>query len=72
MSRMKTRRLFCAARARLIDLLEQSDCVGAAALSEKHVIRSKNSAVRVFPKALGVADARRSEQSAKPPPDQTA
>lgn len=71
MSRMKTCGVFCTARARLIDLLEQSDREGAVALNEKHAIRHKDSAARVFPKAPAVADARRSEQSVKPPSDLT-
>jgi hypothetical protein len=50
---MKARRLFCAARARLIDLLEKGDREGAATINEKNVIRHKYSAARVFPKAPG-------------------
>ena len=40
-------------RTRLIDLLEKGDREGMATLNQKHVIRNKDSAARVFPKAPG-------------------
>ena len=53
MSKMKTCGVFCTARARLIDQLEKGDREGAATINEKNVIRHKDSAARVFPKAPG-------------------